>query len=233
MLAPGYWPWWLGAASLAVVTVGSCVVARRPLGVSGIVGRFVDLRAELTAERQRRAMARNEAEIQAMLLAMTAEAFGPAGAEPGASAPAPDPGPGPGVAAAQGSLAVVAGQAAARAGCRSCGSPSSRPTLGAHAVFLLAIVGGGLAVQLARGGWSPSFGLGPTFSGLFGEGVGAIAALGAGGFLVGLGTTVSGGCSTGHGLSGCSRLQPGSIVATAVFLAAAVAVSFLLAGSRS
>jgi uncharacterized protein len=49
-----------------------------------------------------------------------------------------------------------------------------------------------------------------------------------GGVLVGFGTRLAGGCSSGHGLSGCGRLQPVSIVATAVFFGTAVLVSFLL-----
>ena len=46
--------------------------------------------------------------------------------------------------------------------------------------------------------------------------------------MVGFGTRMSGGCSSGHGLTGCSRLHPVSLVATAVFFAAAAAVSTLL-----
>jgi uncharacterized membrane protein YedE/YeeE len=49
-----------------------------------------------------------------------------------------------------------------------------------------------------------------------------------GGVLVGFGTRLAGGCSSGHGLSGCGRLRPVSIVATAVFFGTAVGVSFLL-----
>ncbi len=60
----------------------------------------------------------------------------------------------------------------------------------------------------------------------------ARAALAVGGLLVGIGTSVSGGCSTGHGLSGCSRLQPAGVAATATFFATAVAASLLLDGVR-
>lgn len=38
------------------------------------------------------------------------------------------------------------------------------------------------------------------------------------GFLVGFGTTMGGGCTSGHGVCGISRLSPRSIVATAVFI---------------
>lgn len=45
----------------------------------------------------------------------------------------------------------------------------------------------------------------------------------AGGLLVGFGTRLGGGCTSGHGVCGMARLSPRSIVATCVFMAAAVA----------
>jgi hypothetical protein len=60
----------------------------------------------------------------------------------------------------------------------------------------------------------------------------ATAFLAAGGFLAGAGTAICGGRSTGHGLSGCARLQPAGLAATVVFFGTAVAVSFLIAGVR-
>ena len=42
------------------------------------------------------------------------------------------------------------------------------------------------------------------------------------GLLVGYGTRLGGGCTSGHGVCGISRLSPRSIVATLVFMAAAI-----------
>jgi uncharacterized membrane protein YedE/YeeE len=39
-----------------------------------------------------------------------------------------------------------------------------------------------------------------------------------GGLLVGIGTTLGGGCTSGHGVCGISRLSPRSMVATMVFM---------------
>jgi len=47
------------------------------------------------------------------------------------------------------------------------------------------------------------------------------------GLLVGIGTTYGGGCTSGHGVCGLSRLSPRSIVATAIFMAAAVVTVFV------
>lgn len=215
-MSPGaFWPWWLGAVCLAVVAVGCCVVCRRPLGVSGVLARFVGLRRELEAERRRRVMDADAAALEAALLAATAEAFGPAGAAPAAQAAA---------------TADARASGRARRGCVGCGAAESRPSIGIHAVFLVAIVLGGLAARLARGGWRPTLDMGPVFTSFFGSGPLAVLVLAAGGLLVGVGTTVSGGCSMGHGLSGTSRLQPASVAATVTFFGAAVAVSFLLEG---
>jgi len=44
------------------------------------------------------------------------------------------------------------------------------------------------------------------------------------GLLVGFGTRLSNGCTSGHGICGIARLSPRSITATAVFMVAAVIV---------
>jgi len=46
------------------------------------------------------------------------------------------------------------------------------------------------------------------------------------GTLVGLGTAIGGGCTSGHGVCGISNLSPRSIVATIVFIAVAAATVF-------
>lgn len=50
-----------------------------------------------------------------------------------------------------------------------------------------------------------------------------IAIIGAG-LLVGIGTRLAGGCTSGHGICGLARLSPRSIVATATFMVAAIFV---------
>jgi uncharacterized membrane protein YedE/YeeE len=48
------------------------------------------------------------------------------------------------------------------------------------------------------------------------------------GLLVGFGTRMGSGCTSGHGVCGVSRLSQRSIVATAAFMAAGIATVFLL-----
>lgn len=73
--------------------------------------------------------------------------------------------------------------------------------------------------------------------GLLGAGVGAVVLapdaigssprpfvlLAAAGLLVGVGTQVGNGCTSGHGVCGLSRLSPRSLVATVTFIASGIA----------
>lgn len=54
------------------------------------------------------------------------------------------------------------------------------------------------------------------------------AAVTAAGLLVGIGTTLANGCTSGHGVCGVSRLAPRSLAATATFMATGALVVFLL-----
>ena len=48
------------------------------------------------------------------------------------------------------------------------------------------------------------------------------------GLLVGIGTRYGGGCTSGHGVCGLSRLSPRSLVATLAFMAAGVGIVFVM-----
>jgi uncharacterized protein len=48
------------------------------------------------------------------------------------------------------------------------------------------------------------------------------------GLLVGFGTRLGGGCTSGHGVCGIARLSRRSIVATGLFMATAIVTSFVL-----
>jgi uncharacterized membrane protein YedE/YeeE len=49
-----------------------------------------------------------------------------------------------------------------------------------------------------------------------------------GGLLVGFGTRLGSGCTSGHGICGLARLSPRSLAATAIFVAAGMASVFVL-----
>jgi uncharacterized membrane protein YedE/YeeE len=52
----------------------------------------------------------------------------------------------------------------------------------------------------------------------------SLTVIAVGGLLVGFGTRLSNGCTSGHGVCGIARLSPRSISATAIFMTAAIAV---------
>jgi hypothetical protein len=224
-----FWPFWVTAPVLGAITVGYWLTLRRPLGVSGVLARFSRVGEELEVDRGFKAMEADRADLEAAMLAMTAEAFGLAPEEEGASLEGPrvpqassstfDPAVAP--AAAPGGASVFEAPAG-----RVC---APTPSLWEHAIFLVAIVAGGLLASLARGSFAAP-GMGASFSRVVASGAGGVAGLAAGGVLVGFGTSLCGGCTAGHGLTGCGRLMPGSLVSAAIFLATAVGVSFLLAG---
>lgn len=96
------------------------------------------------------------------------------------------------------------------------------------AVFVVSMmVGGALAGWIGGQGWG-HLRMAPEFHRFFGDGWGAVAVLFGGGILVGFGTRWSGGCTSGHGLSGCGRLQMPSLVATGTFFGVAILTSLLM-----
>jgi len=55
-----------------------------------------------------------------------------------------------------------------------------------------------------------------------------VAVLIAGGVLIGFGARAAGGCTSGHGITGCSARSPGSFVAVSIFVGTAVAVTLII-----
>lgn len=103
------------------------------------------------------------------------------------------------------------------------------PTPATHALFMVGVLLGAFVVALATGTFTPSATLvDPGFAAFAGTGAGAIATLFSGGVLVGIGTRMAGGCTSGHGLIGVATLKPGSLVATAAFFGAGIVASFAL-----
>jgi len=203
MSNPNYWPWWIGGVGLALVAVGFPVLNRAPLGVSGAMGRLVAFLAPGRAQ----------------------------GSDDEGSAPETAQGGATDCAAADGPPLGCDPIPRSGTGTDTVGNPASagvRTPAWTGPVFLLSmLLGGSLAAWIGKTGFGGS-GLSAGFRSLFGDGAGAVAALFLGGLLVGFGTRWSGGCTSGHGLSGVGRLQPASLAATGVFFGTAIAVSFLI-----
>jgi uncharacterized membrane protein YedE/YeeE len=99
--------------------------------------------------------------------------------------------------------------------------------LGPSSFFVFGIVGGAVVFGLLGGG----FRAGDSYGWLaeHGSAVTAASLLG-GGILIGVGTRSAGGCTSGHGICGTALGSRASFVATAVFMATAIAAAFVLDG---
>ncbi len=84
-----------------------------------------------------------------------------------------------------------------------------------RAFFVVGLVAGGVAARAV----SPA---------AIGAPVASLPVLALAGVLVGVGTRMAGGCTSGHGVCGMSRLSARSLVATMTFMAVAAGVVFLV-----
>jgi hypothetical protein len=85
-----------------------------------------------------------------------------------------------------------------------------------RALFVTGLVAGGLLLPLIRS--EPFHGLGAT----------SYPVLVVAGLLVGFGARLGGGCTSGHGVCGVSRLSPRSLIATLTFMAAGALTVFVV-----
>jgi hypothetical protein len=94
--------------------------------------------------------------------------------------------------------------------------------------FLGGLVLGGVLSALLSGGWAPFWDLG-MFDREIGWGpAGKLAWMFVGGLLIGFGTRMAGGCTSGHGIFGISNLERASIESTLAFMAAGIVTSNLV-----
>lgn len=208
-LFSGYWPWWLGAFALGFITIGFWLTIRNTLGVSSSWDRIVSWREDRSLAKAAAVLQEAPSSVlESAMMAATMEQFGD---------DIPD---------------ELLEQMEADVGKPAAPVPrgnNPRTPWSVHVTFLVSmVVGGALATFLTQGEVPLHFDMGPTFVHLFGASPLDWGILLFGGFLIGFGTRMGGGCTSGHGLSGCSRLQPGSLVGTAAFFGTAILVSFLL-----
>lgn len=104
-----------------------------------------------------------------------------------------------------GRIAGVSGLAARAAGISNEGAPR--------------LVAAAFVIGLPLGAWLVSVATGPIETRF----PSSVLTLLIGGFVVGVGTRMGSGCTSGHGVCGVSRLSPRSLVATATFMVAGIA----------
>lgn len=198
-----YWSWWQGALALALIMLAFWLLVRAPMGVSSSWDHVVHWRDYERMQHAERVLEKNQDAVTDALLAETIAQFGNAAIAEFKAKTAREPK----------KIAV---------------SSTSKAPWPTHFTFLACMLLGGLFASFFAGTWEVQWSLGPDFERLFGVGWHTWLLLAAGGFLVGFGTRMAGGCTSGHGVNGCARLQPGSLVGTASFFGTAVAMTLLL-----
>lgn len=202
-----YLNWWQSALVLSGLTLGFFWVIKAPMGVSGSWARVLMWKNDKIIKRAEEPFKENLPQLQEALIAATIEEFGvrevqlrlPAG----------------------GQMAISMSDTASMA-------TTIRAPWTAHLTFLIMIVVGGFVAMSLRGGVEVQSTLGALHESVFGHGFVNWMILFVGGSLIGFGTQLSNGCTSGHGLSGMARLSPASIAATATFFATAVLISILI-----
>jgi uncharacterized membrane protein YedE/YeeE len=94
--------------------------------------------------------------------------------------------------------------------------PIRRKETAWRAAFLAGLLAAPLLLGLATGYSAPA----PVLD--------SVDLLVVAGLLVGFGTRLGSGCTSGHGVCGIARLSPRSLISTAVFMATAAATVFLV-----
>jgi len=91
------------------------------------------------------------------------------------------------------------------------------------------IIGGlfGTASSAERG-WRLAFLLGAVAGPIIWQAVASVPQFDIAAFVVGLGTAIGSGCTSGHGICGLARFSPRSLIAVMAFMTSAVATVFIV-----
>jgi uncharacterized membrane protein YedE/YeeE len=201
-----YWPWWLGALGLGGVFLAYLLLVGRLLGVSGSWAKVVSWRENRVLQQANQDFAQNQDQMSSALMAETLAQFGEDALQEFQS---------------QSSTTKTAEKVDIN------NLESSTPWT-AHLTFLLCMLVGAFVTAYFSGQFELRYELSPVHSRIFGEPWEVWLALLFGGIMVGFGTQMAGGCTSGHGLSGCARLIPASLVATIVFYVSGIFLSMLM-----
>lgn len=195
-----YLNWWLGGIALGSVTILFRFLTGRTLGVSGSWRKVAFWKQESANDKATQAISQNQEGAANALLAATLAEFGDN---------------------------AIDGPAATDQATPRTNAKQAVPWT-AHLVFLVCMALGGLVWAFFSGNLHLQYVLSPIHSHISGSFGDMSFMLLAGGFLVGMGTQMAGGCSSGHGLSGCSNFSWSSILATAIFFSTAVVAANLI-----
>jgi uncharacterized membrane protein YedE/YeeE len=202
-----YWPWWLGGLALAALTILFRFLTSRTLGVSGSWYRVAFWRQQRQQDKTAKELTKNQSATADALMAAALEEFG------------------------DDALSEITGDTTSNeSDSKKQSVKASTVPWTAHLLFLLCTFIGAFLWAIYNGTFHIQFELSALHTHLSGAGWKTLFVLFVGGLFVGIGTQMAGGCSSGHGLSGCSNLSVASVIATVFFFGTAALVSLSLKG---
>lgn len=199
-----YWPWWIGGLAMAGLTILFRLATNKPLGVSGSWFQVAYWKEQKAKHESTKNLTQNKAAATDALMAAALAEFGDDAFEDAVGSSASST-----TSEQKSSTAAVAANA-----------PWT-----AHLLFLLCMAAGGFLWAMYTGNFHIQMQLSDLHTQLSGTGWKLAFVLFVGGMFVGVGTQMAGGCSSGHGLSGCANFSVASLIATAFFFGTAVVVS--------
>ena len=108
------------------------------------------------------------------------------------------------------------------------GTDRPRWGIGWRLPFAAGLVLGGVLSALQTGGWQPLWDLGMFDAGISTSPAVKVVWMLVGGFLIGFGTRLAGGCTSGHAIYGLPARQKASLIAVLTFMATGLATTNLL-----
>jgi uncharacterized protein len=200
-----YWPWWMGALGLGGISILYLLLVGRLLGVSGSWAKVVNWKENQAIDKSKQELVQDKDAMGSAFMAETLAEFG------------------------EGAIDEFKGEVDDANINQTVSASLDAPTpWTVHLVFLLSILVGSLLTAIYTGQFEFRLDLSNVHSQIFGTTWEVWVALLTGGMMVGFGTQMAGGCTSGHGLSGCARLIPVSILATVVFMVSAIFQSMLM-----
>lgn len=202
-----YWSWWIGALALGLFAVVFSLLTGKPLGVSGSWLSIARRRDDKILKQSAATLAGNQDDVHDELMALTMAEFGDDVFN--------DDNP-----------QRRAGEANADKNAPVLKQEFTPWTV--HLVFLATMFLGSYLATISLGDFTISVELSSLHAKIFENRGEAWLALLFGGMMVGFGTQMAGGCTSGHGLSGTAQLIPASMFSTFVFFGSATALTFLM-----
>ncbi len=203
-----YWSWWIGALALGLFAVIFSLLTGKPLGVSGSWLSIARRKDDAVLKESAKVLEADEEQVKDDLMAMTLAEFG------------------------EDALEDIPQR---REGEADANTAADKPKMKqefvpwtVHVVFLASMFFGSYLASLTVGDFSLSLQLSDIHSRIFENTGEAWIALLIGGMMVGFGTQMAGGCTSGHGLSGTAQLVPASMLSTFVFFGSASALTLLM-----